>query len=113
MNETRSDVDDFIESDDITIQQILNNLLDGKKNLDLKSHIFKPKQLASLYSFAENLKTNKLPKSSKVIINFIKRYLRYMVSYKRYSRNEIIKAVSTYSHKDNIDGTSKFTEKLD
>ena len=108
-----SDIDDFIGSDDITIQKILNNLLDGSKNLDLKSHIFKPKQLASLYSLAEYLKNCNYKKSHNIIIDFINRYLRYMVSFKRYSRNEIIRAVSTYSHKENLDGTTKFTTKLD
>jgi hypothetical protein len=36
-----------------------------------------------------------LPKSSKLLKNFIEYYLRYMVSYKRMSRIEVIKALSS------------------
>jgi len=50
---------DFVENSEITIQKILNNLLNGDKNLDLKTHIYKPKQLASLHTLAKHLKNKK------------------------------------------------------
>jgi len=71
---------DLSESNDISIQKILINLLDGKKNLDLKTQIDKPKELASLVSLANYLKQHKYPISYNTIMNFIKTYLRYMVS---------------------------------
>ncbi len=82
----------------ITLQQILNNLLDGKENLELKSHIFKPKAIAGLKSLANYLEVLDYPKSSEIIKKFIRNYLEYMVSYKRLSRTEIIKAF-TYSNR--------------
>lgn len=92
---------DMVEANDISLQQILNNLLDGSKDLDLKSHIFKPKQLASLNILADLLNRLKYKKSHKVIIDFIKIYLRYMVSFDRLSRKEIIKALSNLVEKEN------------
>lgn len=87
-------LDDFVESDDISFQQILNNMLDGTKNLDLKSHIYKPKELASLMTLSKYLKTLGYKKSHRLIKDFIGYFLRYMVSYKRESRKEIIKAIA-------------------
>ncbi len=85
----------------ITITQILNNLLDGKENLELKSHIFKPKALAGLKSLANYLETLGYKKSSKIIMDFIRNYLEYMVSYKRMSRIEIIKAFTLSNKNEN------------
>ena len=90
---------DFSKDNKITLQQILNNLLDGTKNLELKSHIFKPKALAGLKSLSSYLRNLEYDKSSDIIDKFIRTYLEYMVSYKRLSRIEIIKAF-TYSNKN-------------
>lgn len=95
----------------ITLQQILNNLLDGKHNLELKTHIFKPKALAGLKSISQYLEVNGYKKSSNIIKDFIKQYLEYMVSYKRLSRTEIIKAF-TYSNRMESNETS-FNTNLD
>lgn len=82
----------------ITRDEILNNLLNGKKNLELKTHIFKPKALAGLKSIEVYLNTHGYVKSAEIIKKFIRTYLKYMVSYKRLSRTEIIKAL-TYSNR--------------
>lgn len=103
--------DDMIEANDISLQQILNNLLDGSKDLDLKSHIFKPKQLASLNILSDLLTRLKYKKSSKVINDFIGIYLRYMVSFERLSRKEIIKALSNLVEKEN-ENIAKLTTNL-
>ncbi|GAH62553.1 unnamed protein product, partial [marine sediment metagenome] len=50
-------------------------------------------------------------KSSEIIMKFIRNYLEYMVSYKRLSRTEIIKAF-TYSRKNENDDIS-FNTNLD
>lgn len=89
---------------EITIQQILNSLMDGKKNLALKSHIYKPKKIATLKVIAKYLKGIGYLISAKLVKDFIKFYLEFMVSYNRLGRKEIIKAF-TFSninqHKDN------------
>lgn len=102
--------DELVPSDDVSLQQILNNLLDGKENLDLKTHIIKPKILASLKTFAEVLDTLSYPKSSKVLERFIVIYLRYMVSFNRESRKEIIKAISSLFEKTDNDVVSMMTK---
>ena len=79
---------------DITAQEILSNLLDGSENLDLKTHINKPKQLAGLNVVCNLLENSEFTKSSDIIRSFIEIYLRYMVSYNRMSRTEVIKALS-------------------
>lgn len=88
------------EVKDLSIHEILNNLLDGEQNLDLKTHIFKPKQLASLFVLGSYLNTNKAVHSAGIISEFIQIYLRYMVSFKRLSRSEIIRAISSEMSRD-------------
>jgi len=102
-------LDDIIETNDITLQQILNNLLDGSKDLDLKTHIFKPKQLASLIILANYFKVIKLEKSSKLIKDFVDKFLRYMISFKRLSRSEIIKAISNLDNTEGLSIAKKLT----
>lgn len=94
---------DLSKDKKITLQQILNNLLDGKENLELKSHIFKPKALAGLKGLANYLEILGYPKSSGIIKSFIRSYLEYMVSYKRLSRIEIIKAFTYSNRKESSD----------
>ncbi|MFX1590587.1 MAG: hypothetical protein ACFFC1_20835 [Promethearchaeota archaeon] len=112
MSNNNSVFDELVPSDDISLQQILNNLLDGKHNLDLKTQIVKPKVLASLKIFAELLGKLKYPKSEQVLESFIKTYLRYMVSFERQSRKEIIKAVSSLFESESKDILSKMTKNL-
>ena len=104
--------DEFIESTDLSLQQILNNLLDGTHNLDLKSQIFKPKQLASLKVFGQFLGAFKFNKSQELIECFIKTYLRYMISYERQSRKEIIKAIANLFEIESKEIGKKLTTNL-
>lgn len=103
---------ELIESTDISLQQILNNLLDGSQNLDLKTQIVKPKQLASLNVLSDLLKEMKFKDSSKMLKDFIEIYLRYMVSYERQSRKEIIRAVSSLLERENKDLVQKLTKNM-
>lgn len=106
-------VEDFIESNDLTYQEILNTLLDGEMNLDLKTHIFRPKQLASLHILGELLKTYNYPKSSTIIENFLTKFLRFMVSFNRLSRKEIVDAIkSNLAEKKNEERGSPLTKNL-
>lgn len=99
------------EDDDLTYEKILNALLDGDKNLDLKTHINKPKQLAGLNTIENVLNKAGCKISGGVIDAFTQKYLRYMVSFKRMSRTETIKAISE-PRKDIESEKSKFTKKL-
>ena len=114
MSKANSSVFDELipKSEDISLQQILNTLLDGKHNLDLKTEIFKPKDLSSLKILAEFLGKLKYPKSQMVLESFIKIYLRYMVSFERKSRKEIIQAISSLFEKENTDIMNKITKNL-
>lgn len=113
MAELRGIMDkEIILTKDISLQKILNNLLDGSKDLDLKTHIFKPRQLAGLIALANYLKTIKLTNTSKLIIDFVDDFLRKMVSYKRLSRIEIVKAISAFYEKENLSNSQKLTTPL-
>ena len=106
MAELREMFKEIIPKTNLSLITTLNNLLDGSNDLDLKTHIVKPKQLASLISYANYLKTIGLTKTSKLIIDFVKDFLRKMVSYKRLSRTEIIKAISNLQEtKDDLTNT--------
>ena len=62
--------------DDLTFEKILNALLDGDKNLDLKTHINKPKQLAGLKIISDVLKDAECEHSHELLEAFILKYLR-------------------------------------
>lgn len=97
--------------DELTFEKILNALLDGDKNLDLKTHINKPKQLASLKIVENVLKNSGCTISSAIVNAFTKKYLRYMVSFERLSRKETIRAISE-PREDIKSEKSKFTRNL-
>lgn len=100
----------FTESNEVSIQQILNNLLNNDKNLELKTRVFKPKQLSALLTFAKYLKIVKLPISSKLITDFINDYLKYMVSFKGLSRKEVIRAIANLTDdSEDLTGSKKLT----
>lgn len=84
----------FQPTNEITIQQILNNLLNSDKNLSLKTEIYNPKKLAVLMTLANYLKIQGYIKSFTLIKGFIETYLKYMISNKRKSRIEVIKALT-------------------
>jgi len=94
---------DFIATNDINIEQILNNLINSDKNIALKTEIHNPKKLAILLTYANHLKSYKYIKSYKLIIGFIEAYLKYMVSNKRKSRIEVIKALTNLVQKREVD----------
>ena len=91
---------ELTEIKDISIHEILINLLDGEQNLDLKTHIFKPKQLSGLFVLGSYLNNTGAKHTSGIIAEFIQVYLRYMVSYNRLSRTEIIKAIASEINKE-------------
>lgn len=74
------------------VKEVLSILLDDS-NLELKSHIVKPKHLSILKVLAQYFKSFGLKKSSEIIENFITIFLKYMISFNRLSRKEIISAI--------------------
>ena len=97
--------------EDLSFEKILNNMLDGSTNLELKSQIHKPKQLASLVVLSDYLKAYGYKKSSGILNAFIKKYLRYMVSFERQSRTEIVKAL-TQPREEMKEEKNKLSKKL-
>jgi len=112
LSELREFMNEIIPTKNISLQKILNNLIEGDENLDLKTHIFKPKQLASLIVIQEYLENIGLTNSSDLIKSFMKHFKRLMVSYKRLSRTEIIKAISSILEKERLSNAEKMTTKI-
>ena len=90
-----SPIEGFIESKDLTYQEILNTLLDGEENLDLKTHVFRPKQLANIFILGNLLKSYEYILSAEKLHSFLEKYLRFMVSFNRLSRREIVDAIKS------------------
>jgi len=105
-------IKDLIENDDVSIQQILNNLMSGKKNLELKTEIPRPRQLAGLFMLATSLKKDGYPITAKTIFTYIRKFMEYMVSKDRNGRKEIISAISNLNNK-NLNENISFNTKLD
>ena len=99
-------IKEFLSTNEISIQQILNNLLNSDKNLSLKTEIYNPKKLAILYTLGIYLKNKKYPKTAKLINDFINTYLKYMVSNKRKSRNEVIRALAPLIQRTELENKS-------
>lgn len=107
-------LDDLIPTESSTFEEILNTLLKGDKDLDLKTHIHNPKNLAILKSIADYLKNelkdiDEKQEIANIIYNFLETFLRYMISFDRLSRKEIIKAIAS-SEKEL--GDDNFTKKI-
>lgn len=90
---------------DITYQEILSKLLDSQ-DLDLKTQINRPKDLATLKTVAIYFQSLLLKESGKLLEVFIEILNTYMVSYNRASRKEIISAIS------NVEKVAEGIEKL-
>lgn len=94
---------------DITYQEILSTLLD-KDNLDLKTQINKPKDLATLKIVAVYFDSLDLKESALLLTTYIEILNTYMVSFNRASRKEIISAIS---HAERVvEGIDKLTTNL-
>lgn len=105
--------DDLEDYSDISYQQILISLLKGDEDLDLKTEITKPRELAKLKLLSEFLKDSKMIKTGRYIggeingdkemkMGFIEIYLRYMFSKDRESRKETIRAIQSLIDKETV-----------
>lgn len=103
-----------IEEEHTSLQDILLALLDGEENLDLKTRILNPKDLASLKALALVEKAYEWNKSSNLLLQFIDIFLRYNVSWKGLSRHEIITAVTGLLEREqpNITLSERLTSNL-
>lgn len=95
-------VDELNEITETSLNDILMRMLEGDKDLDLKTHIISPINLARLKLYSDFLKMESLPDSSDLISKFITTLNRYMVSFDRMSRTEIIKAISSLLDKEQV-----------
>ncbi|MBD3197351.1 MAG: hypothetical protein GF317_20010 [Candidatus Lokiarchaeota archaeon] len=109
-----SEFKDLIENEDHSeYYNILNALISGKKNIDLKSDIKKPQLLSILQAIGEYSENSlNLKKTAKTINNFINTYLRFMISYNRSSREEIVRALIGWAKKEKEDKEINLTEML-
>lgn len=82
------------EEDETSLKDILKSLLDADNDLELKTQVIVPKDIAGLQVLVEVLKMYKLEDSSELLEGFIVYYLKLMVSYQRRGRKEIVDAVS-------------------
>ena len=95
-------VDDLNEITETSLNDILMRMLEGDKDLDLKTHIISPINLAKLKMISVLLKIQEYSDSSDIIVEFINTLNRYMVSFDRMSRTEIIKAISSLLDKEQV-----------
>ena len=91
---------EFQDSNDISIQDILVSLISDKQNLTLKTEIHNPRGLTALSLLQEYFKGIRCSITARIIGKLIDVYLEYMVSYNRKSRKEIIKALSSWIEKE-------------
>ena len=97
------------EEDDTTAIDILKGLMDAESDLELKTHVIVPKDIAGLQVLVSVLKMYELDGSSKLLETFITYYLKLMVSYQRKGRKEIVDAVSGLMERER---SLKFSQRL-
>lgn len=82
------------EEKETTLRDILKSLLDADSDLELKTHVIVPKDIAGLQVLVSALRMYELEGSAELLETFINYYLKLMVSYQRKGRKEIVDAVS-------------------
>jgi len=97
---------------ELDLNEILNNLIDGNKDVDLKTEILRPKQLASLKILSDFCEKTDYDNSGTTIKDFLEIYFRYMFSYNRQSRKEVVRAISYQMEIKAKNLTEKLTQKL-
>lgn len=110
---------DFIEktfgitqADDITLQQIINNMMNADSNLPLKTQIDNPRNYTALKHSANVFGKLRLKNSSNEINKYIKTRNKYMISFKRRGRKEVFTTISSYN-KDIDHNTSSIKSGLE
>lgn len=95
-------IDDMKPSvDETSLNQILISLISDKRNISLKTELHNPKALAVLSMLSDYFERKEYTITSGVIDKFIETYMEYMVSNKRRSRKEIIKALTAWFEREN------------
>ena len=99
-------MDGFNEYNEASLEKILANLLDTK-DIELKSEINDVASITVLKTLGDYLEKKKLPNSAALIQCYLQDFLKYMVSYSRKGRMEIIDAVKglgqrTFDLKDKL-----------
>lgn len=93
---------DMFSKEEITSEKILHDLLDSTKNINMKTEIVLPVEMAAwdtyadileIYFVAAGMKAKNV-KSSKIMKQFSKLFKEMMVSNKRKSREEITKTIA-------------------
>lgn len=87
------DIFDEVPNEKSEYYQILKDLLDSEKDLELKTEITKPLSWSALKIFMDFLDSHKMPLSKSILENFIKTSFKYLISKDRKSRSEIISAI--------------------
>lgn len=85
-------LEELFKGHDKTPEMILSEMIDSR-NIEMKTEISQPINLAKLYVVAQCLKDDGYEGAGQRIEDFINRYLLYQVSYNRQSRKEIIEAL--------------------
>ncbi len=73
-------------------EMILSEMIEPQ-NIELKTEISQPINLAKLSTIAEACRHEKLERTARVIDYFVEKYLRYEVSHNRESRREMIEGL--------------------
>ena len=92
---------------DIKAMNILNDLINENDNLVMKTEINEPVIVTVADLLSVHAESKKFTRFSNSLLYFLDRYLRYMVSNKRKSREEIIRALRSYvvkTEEQNVEG---------
>lgn len=98
-NEDYDPLDSFAVGKTISLQQILNNLIQRDENLFLKTRIQKPQKLATMKVVASICEQVGLEETGDTLDLFIEILCVYMVSYQGKSREEIVDALKSLMEK--------------
>lgn len=103
---------DLLEKSDAENEffKILDVLISSDSNLDLKTEIDKPFKFSALKCYSDFLKSNNMVESANVLEIFMSDSFRYLISKNRKSRDEIIKALQSYSSMMQIENSDEPVE---
>lgn len=92
-----------------SLQDILISLISDKSNITLKTEIHNPLALTLIKMFGGFFERKGYTITANYIEMLINTYLEYMVSNKRKSRKEVIKALSSWMEKYDVNNQGNLT----
>jgi len=100
LTDSQKDFSDIFQTSDFSeFYNVLQQMLDGSKDIDLKTEIHRPRIISIMQTITEFANQLNLKQTADTLRKFVIYYYRNMVSFNRGSRKEIVQALQSIASK--------------